>query len=82
MFGRRTRVDLCFVQSEWCSQAQDQCCGVICPNAPFTGAPRFCPSSPCRKLTSLLPLAGPGTILVFTVGTFVSLLQMPVASEG
>uniref|UniRef100_A0A0K3CGZ8 Uncharacterized protein n=1 Tax=Rhodotorula toruloides TaxID=5286 RepID=A0A0K3CGZ8_RHOTO len=36
--------------SEWCSQAQDQCCGVICPNAPFTG---------------------PGTIIVFTVGTFV-----------
>ncbi|BGP05897.1 hypothetical protein JCM10049v2_001716 [Rhodotorula toruloides] len=39
--------------SEWCSQAQDQCCGVICPNAPFTG---------------------PGTIIVFTVGTFFNLL--------
>ncbi|BGP45898.1 hypothetical protein JCM10450v2_001733 [Rhodotorula kratochvilovae] len=22
---------------EWCSKAQDQCCGVICPNAPITG---------------------------------------------
>ncbi|BGP60106.1 hypothetical protein NBRC10512_006643 [Rhodotorula toruloides] len=39
--------------SEWCSQLQDQCCGVICPNAPFTG---------------------PGTIIVFTVGTFFNLL--------